>query len=238
MTELERDREQEPRTQVRLRIVEAATELLARGGQDAVTTRAVASMAGVQPPAIYRLFGDKEGLLDAVAEQGYARFLASKSGDAAPQDPVDDLRFGWDLAVEFALANPELYALMYGELRRASVSAAHETGLDMLRGRIRAIAAAGRLRVDERLAFGIIHATARGAVLSWLSLPDDQRHPGLLTALREAMVSAVTTDEPAVEAPGPAAAALALRAALPEQNALTGAERHLLDEWLERLAAQ
>jgi AcrR family transcriptional regulator len=238
VSKLDTDPEPGTRAQVRLRIVEAATELLARGGQDAVTTRAVAGMAGVQPPAIYRLFGDKEGLLDAVAEHGYARFLASKSGDKVPRDPVEDLRFGWDLAVEFALANPELYALMYGELRRASVSAAYETGMDMLRRRIRGLAAAGRLRVDERLAFGIIHATARGAVLTWLSLPDDQRHPGLLSALREAMVTAVTTDKPAVEETGPAAAALALRAALPEQNTLSGAERHLLDEWLQRLAGQ
>lgn len=225
------------RAQIRLRVIEAATELLARGGQDAVTTRAVATAAGVQPPAIYRLFGDKEGLLDAVAEHGYARFLASKTSDAAPRDPVEDLRFGWDLAVEFALANPELYALMYGEPKRASVSAALETGMQMLRARIRRLAAAGRLRVDERLAFGIIHATARGAVLTWLSLPADERPPALLGALREAMVTAVTTEKPAVTGAGPAAAALALRATVPEQGVLSNAERQLLDEWLERLAA-
>jgi hypothetical protein len=75
-------------------------------------------------------------------------------------------------------------------------------------------------------------------VLTWLSLPDDQRHPGLLRALREAMVTAVTTEKPAVEDAGPAAAALALRAALPEQTALSAAERHLLDEWLERVAGR
>ncbi|WP_338419811.1 TetR family transcriptional regulator [Streptomyces klenkii] len=34
-----------------------------------MTTRAVAAAAGVQAPAIYRLFGDKDGLLEAVAEQ-------------------------------------------------------------------------------------------------------------------------------------------------------------------------
>lgn len=238
MPELEADAELGARAQVRGRIVDAATRLLADGGQDAVTTRAVAGAAGVQPPAIYRLFGDKEGLLDAVAEHGYARFLASKNGDAAPRDPVEDLRFGWDLSVEFALSNPELYALMHGEPRRSSVSAAQETGLDMLRGRIDRLAAAGRLRVEDRLAFGIIQATARGAILTWLSLPAEQRHPGLLTALREAMVAAVTTDEPAVEAPGPAAAARALRAALPEQSVLSGAERHLLEEWLQRLAGR
>jgi len=49
------------------RIVRAAAELLTKGGLDAVSTRAVSAAAGVQPPAIYRRFGDMQGLLDAAA---------------------------------------------------------------------------------------------------------------------------------------------------------------------------
>ncbi|MCP2316109.1 hypothetical protein APR12_001442 [Nocardia amikacinitolerans] len=82
----------------------------------------------------------------------------------------------------------------------------------------------------------IIHATARGAVLTWLSLPPDRRNPALLTTLRESMVAAVTTEEPAVRDAGPAGAARALRAALPEQTSLSSAEQHLLKEWLDRLS--
>ena len=221
----------------RQRVVEAAAELLAREGREAVTTRAVAAAAGVQAPAIYRLFGDKDGLLEAVAEHGYATFFAGKLVDSAPQDPVQDLRAGWDLAVEFGLANPALYALMYGEPRRGTTSAAFQAGMQVLLGRIRRLAAAGRLRVDEQLAAALIHATARGAVLTWLSLPDDRRDPALLSAMRESMVAAVTTERPAVQEAGPAGAARALRAALPEQTALSDAEQRLLGEWLDRLAA-
>ncbi|WP_413798919.1 TetR/AcrR family transcriptional regulator [Streptomyces iranensis] len=221
----------------RQRVVEAAADLLARDGRDAVTTRAVAAAAGAQPPAIYRLFGDKDGLLEAVAEHGYATFLAAKHTDAHPRDPVTDLRAGWDLAVEFGLANPELYALMYGEPKRGTTSAAFQAGMRILLGRIRRLAAGGLLRVDEKLAAALIHATARGAVLTWLSLPADQRDPALLTAMRESMVTAVTHEKPAVRDAGPAGAARTLRALLPEQTALSGAERHLLGEWLDRLAA-
>ena len=85
-------------------------------------------------------------------------------------------------------------------------------------GRVRRLAAGGWLRVDEELAAMIIHATARGAVLTWLSLPEDRRDPALLTTLRESMVSAVTNQRPAVQEPGPAGAARALRAALPAQT--------------------
>ncbi|MBZ6255435.1 TetR/AcrR family transcriptional regulator [Streptomyces olivaceus] len=221
--------------QTRQRVVEAAIGLLTRGGRDAVTTRAVAEAAGLQPPAIYRLFGDKDGLLDAVAEHGFTAFLASKRIDPDPPDPIADLRAGWDVAIEFGLANPALYTLMYAEPTRAE-SVAFRTGMGVLMGRIRRLAAGGWLRVDEELAAQIIHATARGAVLTWLSLPEERRDPALLTTLRESMVAAVTVDRPAVRGSGPAGAARALRAALPEQTLLSEAEQRLLTEWLGRLA--
>jgi AcrR family transcriptional regulator len=223
------------RSQTRQRVIEAAAALLARDGADAVTTRAVAAAAGVQPPAIYRLFGDKDGLLDAVARHRFARFVAQKKAVAPPADPVDGLRAGWDMAVEFGIENPALYTLMYSDPAHAS-SETFKEGMAVLHQRLTRLAAAGLLRVEEPLAVAIIVATARGAVLTWLSLPQDERDPALLTSLREAMVVAVTTREPAVERPGPAGAARALRAVLPDQTTLSAAERRLLEEWLERLA--
>jgi AcrR family transcriptional regulator len=224
------------RDQARHRVIEAAIGLLERDGRDAVTTRSVAVAAGMQPPAIYRLFGDKEGLLDAVAEHGFATFVAAKRASSGPRDPIEDLQAGWDLAVEFGLENPALFTLMYSEPTRTA-SPAFRAGMEILMGRIRRLAAGGWLRVGEELTAAIIHATARGAVLTWLSLPDDRRDPALLTTLRESMVAAVTSERPAVREPGPAGAARALRAALPEQTSLTSAEQVLLTEWLDRLAA-
>lgn len=224
------------REQTRRRVIDAAIDLLERGGRDAVTTRAVADAAGLQPPALYRLFGDKEGLLDAVAEYGFTRFLAAKQQiDPAPQDPVKELRDGWDIVVGFGLDNPALYTLMYGEPTRST--AIFRIGLELLMERIRRIAAAGLLRVEEGLAAQIVHATAGGAVLTWLSVPEPERDPALLAALRESMITTITTQEPAVQEPGPAGAARALRAALPGQNALSHAEQQLLTEWLRRLSA-
>ena len=54
------------------------------------------------------------------------------------------------------------------------------------------------------------------------------------------MIAAITRAEPTVPAAetGPAAAARALRAALPDDtDVLSDAERHLLREWLTRLTA-
>ncbi|MGW6755583.1 TetR/AcrR family transcriptional regulator [Streptomyces sp. NPDC055006] len=224
----------------RHRIVEAAVELLENGGPDAVSTRAVAAAAGMQPPAIYRLFGDKEGLLEAVAEHGYAQFLESKRAqlDPEPQGAVEDLRRGWDTVVEFGTSRPELFAVMNRATSRGA-DMAHRAGLEILHGRVRRLAAGGWLRVDEELAAQIIQATGRGAVTTWHSTPAERRNPALLTALREAMVSATTRAEPTLpaEETGAAAAARALRAALPDDaDVLSDAEQHLLREWLTRLA--
>ncbi|MFF7240161.1 TetR/AcrR family transcriptional regulator [Streptomyces collinus] len=225
----------------RRRIVEAAVELLEKGGPDAVSTRAVAAAAGMQPPAIYRLFGDKEGLLEAVAEHGYAQFLENKRArlDPEPRDPVEDLRRGWDMVVEFGISRPELFAVMDRATGREA-DMAHRAGLEILHGRVRRLAAGGWLRVEEELAAQIIQATGRGAVTTWHSTPAARRDPALLTALREAMVTAVTHAEPTIPRAetGPAAAARALRAALPDDaDVLSDAEQHLLREWLTRLSA-
>ncbi|WP_216900562.1 TetR/AcrR family transcriptional regulator [Nocardia alni] len=220
----------------RQRVIEAAADLLVHGGRDAVTTRAVAAAAGVQAPVIYRLFGDKVGLLEAVAEYGYAEFLATKQGHPRLEDPIEDLRVGWDLAVEFGLSNPALYMLMHSETMRPD-SPALQAGMHILMSRIQRLAAAGSLRVDEPLAASVINATARGAVLTWLSQPPDRRDPALLVTMRETMVVAVTCHEPVVPEATASAAARALRATLPDQQVLSVAEQALLGEWLDRLAA-
>ena len=78
----------------RTRIIAAAAELIAAGGRDAATTRAVALAAGVQAPTLYRLFGDKRALLDAVAEHGLAAYVAEKAARAPHADPVQALSDG------------------------------------------------------------------------------------------------------------------------------------------------
>jgi AcrR family transcriptional regulator len=224
--------------ETRERIVRAAAELLAHGGRGAVTTRAVASRVGVSPPTIFRLFGEKNSLLSAVAEYGYARFIAAKRPLQPTDDPVHDLRSAWSLAVEFGLNNPELFLLIYSEPHSAAMTAAVRSGAHRMHARIQRAAAAGRLRVEESLAATILQATARGAVLTWLDQPEDQHDPAFITAMREATICAITTETATLPEPGRASAARTLKANLPGQTCLSAAECHLLTEWLDRLAAE
>ena len=221
----------------RTRILAAAAELIASAGRDAATTRAVAAAAGVQAPTIYRLFGDKRGLLDAVAEYGLARYVAGKSAREPDPDPVQDLRHGWDMHVAFGLAHPDLFAIMSGEAHADAISPSAAAGLEVLRRRIRTIARAGRLRVSEDRAVSLLQSMCVGTVSTLLGQPDAHRDAGLSEAAREAVLAAIAGGESAATAePGPAGAAAALRASLDQSRVLSAGERHLLEELLDRIA--
>ena len=224
------------RARTQAAIVEVAARLLDTGGPDAVTTRAVAAEAGVQAPTIYRLFGDKDGLLDAVAEHVFSAYVAGKAPSATTDDPVADFRAGWDTHIGFGLANPGLFALLADPARGAR-SPATAAGQEILRGRVRRIAGAGRLKVTERRAVELIHAAGTGTVLTLLAQPPDQRDPGLADAAYAAVMQAIVTDAPVIPDGGDmAAAAAALRAGLSDQASLSAGERALLAEWLDRIA--
>ena len=227
----------EPSVDPRSRIVAAAADLLSAGGREALTTRAVSAAAGVQAPTIYRLFGDKNGLLDAVAEHGFTVYVQGKETGEFGPDPVADLRAGWDLHIGFGLANPTIFSIMYANASAGIASPAVAAGEAILRERIHRIAVAGRLRVSEERATNLMAAAGRGVVLTLLSMPEGERDPGLSETAREAVIAAITTESPVLETPGPAAAAVALRAVLGDATTLTEGERHLLDEWLAKLVS-
>ncbi|MFD5089417.1 TetR/AcrR family transcriptional regulator [Amycolatopsis thailandensis] len=216
------------------RLVRAAAELLLEGGRDALSTRAVSAAAGVQAPTLYRTFGDKDGLLDAVATYGFQSYLCEKHHLGETEDPVDDLRRGWDLHVEFGLSQPAFYMLMYGEPR---VREARQEADAMLRRIVERIAEAGRLRVPVERAAQLVHATGMGVILSLIASPPEERDADLITAAREHVIATITAEslEAASDIPS---RAIALKAALEKDpgDALTPAEHAMLAEWLDRVA--
>lgn len=238
------------RDETRARILAAAAQLIEQGGRDAATTRAVAAAAGVQAPTIYRLFGDKRGLLDAVAMERLNAYIAGKSTRPADPDPVQDLRDGWDMHIAFGLANPGVFGILSSDPQPGPGSQAVAQGLSVLRERVRRIALAGRLRTSEERAVGLLRSAGTGTVLTLLGQPEGARDEGLSKAAREAVLAAIVQaplpstpnaqeapDAPAAGAAhGHAAAAALLRASLDQVAVLSAGERHLLTELLDRIA--
>lgn len=217
----------------RERILAATVDLILRDGAEAATTRAVAEAAGVQAPAIYRLFGDKDGLLEAAAEYAMGRYVERKSETSPAADTVDALRQGWDAHLGFALEHPAIYRMVIASETMGG-TAASRRGAAVLRAKIGAVAASGRLRLPVEQALDLFHAMASGAIVRLLGQEGGANSP-LWRNAREAALGAILIDQPASSEAAPNVAAISLRAALPEQPGLTPGERLLLSELLDRL---
>lgn len=222
------------------RLLEAAAHLLQQGGVEALSTRAVAAAAGTQPPILYRRFGDKDGLIQAVTLhilEGYIqkkRNLLKQSGD-----PVTDLRRLWDLFVAFGFAQPDCFALIYGNVRRGdAISAAAETTVSMLQGAIARIADDGRLRMSVERATGLFQSCGVGFVITQLTVPAARRDRELSEIARENAISSIVVTSGASKVRSTLIGrATALRQAIGEDDVpLTPAERELMMEWLDRIA--
>ncbi|TPG55368.1 TetR/AcrR family transcriptional regulator [Sphingomonas glacialis] len=226
-----------PETQdVRTRVLDAASRLIIIGGITALTTRAVAAAAGIQAPTLYRLFGDKRGLLNAVAEHGQAAFIADKAAMPPHPDPVQNLANAWDSYVAFGLTNPVAFAIMNEVGALASESPAMLAGLAILRERVERIARAARLRMPVERAVALIHAAGVGTVTTLLAIPAEERDPQLSSVVRDSVIASIVTTSPDQDHADLASLAVGLRAHLDSTKALTPGESLLLSEFLDRLA--
>jgi AcrR family transcriptional regulator len=225
------------------RILRAAADLLRTGGIDAVSTRAVATAAGVQPPTIYRQFGDKDGLLDAVAGYLLRTYIEQKRElIAASGDPVADLRRLWDVHVDFGLTHPDGYVLAYGQMRPGRWPPAAQETFELLGQVIARLGEQGRLRMSVERATVYFRSTGTGYILTQIGLPPDERDPELSSIIFDDTIAAITNDGKHKQNAGIGIAghAVALREALRDRRnlPLTAAEQGLLAEWLNQVADQ
>lgn len=99
---------------LRQRLLETASAAIAAEGEQSLSLRGLAAEAGTTTTAVYSLFGDREALIAAVAEEGFRRF--AQTLDAVPQteDPWADLLALGVAYREYALAEPHFYKVMFG----------------------------------------------------------------------------------------------------------------------------
>ncbi|WP_433058661.1 TetR/AcrR family transcriptional regulator [Dactylosporangium sp. CS-033363] len=95
------------------RLVDAAARILVEEGPGGLSLRKVAAAAGVSTMPVYTLFGDKQGLLDAMHREGFRRLGEALAAGPRTGDPLVDL-IGLGMAYrEAALNSPHLYGLMF-----------------------------------------------------------------------------------------------------------------------------
>ncbi|CCH32838.1 TetR/AcrR family transcriptional regulator [Actinosynnema sp. NPDC047251] len=230
------------KTRTRRQVIEVAAGILEREGAQAVSTRSVAAAAGIRAASLYQLFGDKDGLLAALASHAFERYLSEKHTLVPTDDPVGDLRRGWDIHVDFGLRHPAFYLLMFGTDRPGRRPPAADEAHGLLLKFLDRAAAAGRLRVPPALAAHLCLAAVTGVTLSLIGAPAQDRDPEISARMRDTLIGSLTTDPPPPSAAGPglASRALALDAALTAVDRDTlpmrSTETALLRDWLHQLA--
>lgn len=100
--------------QTRLALVAAAERIVAAGGPDALSVRAVAHEADTTTRAVYSLFGSKAGLVDALAQRAFEILRAGLDELAETDDPASDLmEVGTVVFRRFVHEHPSLFRIAF-----------------------------------------------------------------------------------------------------------------------------
>lgn len=170
-----------PPLSTREALLRAARDELTEKGHASVSLRAVARRAGVSHAAPAHFFGDRAGMLTAVATEGY-RLLAQALADSMEGSAGDGETALASLGrayVDFGLAQPALFDLMFrrSELTPddADLVAAQAESLGLLRQAVADVVSEGA-EGWSLLSWGVVH--------------------GLVSLIREGVLAPIAGREP------------------------------------------
>ena len=107
------ERRAREREEMRGKILDAARNLFASEGYDAVTLRKVADSIEYCPATIYKYFKDKEEMVRALVEDDIAMTMEAFLPSLEHQAPLDRLRGICTTFLKMGLEQPNHYRLMY-----------------------------------------------------------------------------------------------------------------------------
>jgi AcrR family transcriptional regulator len=191
---MRRDRPRDARA-TRRSILSVAEALLAAGGEAGLSIRELCARAGVTAPTVYHHFGDKAALVACVIDGCFAQFDRAAVLDGAPDDSVEALRCAFDRYVEYGRTHPSHYRILFAR-RQAHPSAAAVSSYDRLVQRVRAVAAAGRLRCPIDDAAAAFWAAVHGVTSLLIAGFEPPLGPAAVAIVRDAMLAQLTTAAP------------------------------------------
>jgi AcrR family transcriptional regulator len=99
---------------IRTALIDAAARLLAQQGPQTLSTRRIAAETGTSTMAVYTHFGSMSGLVREIVTEGFLRLQGFLTRVAATDDPVADMALLGRAYRQAAVANANLYAVMFG----------------------------------------------------------------------------------------------------------------------------
>jgi AcrR family transcriptional regulator len=187
---------------LRAALLQAAEAELEDEGIEGFSLRGVAKRAGVSHAAPAHHFSDANGLLTGLAAEGYRRFVAAQEArqKIAPSDGMSQLVAAGLGYIDFALAHPALFRLMFSSGRpdheapelSAAGGEAFERLVDAV-GRVRAVdphknkKAMLSVMAAWAIAHGLADLLVAGRMKFLLTLRKSEREAALAQLLRQSL---------------------------------------------------
>jgi len=107
------ERREREKAELRARILDAARELFAEHGFEAVTMRKIAERIEYTQAALYFHFPDKDALIRELCVHDFYEFGQRFAALASEKDPIERLRQAGRAYADFAISHPQHYRLMF-----------------------------------------------------------------------------------------------------------------------------
>ena len=107
------DRRERERLETRQRIIDAARELFAKEGYEAVSMRRIADAIEYSPTAIYVHFRDKQDLLLQLCQSDFVTLADGVADLRQVTDPIERIRRMGHAYIRFGVTHPNHYRLMF-----------------------------------------------------------------------------------------------------------------------------
>jgi AcrR family transcriptional regulator len=180
-------------------ILQAGERIFVEYGYEGATIRRIAEEVGVSSTALYMHFKDKSEILLEICERVFDRMLSDQKelakGLSTPEERVRLLLKSY---MEFGLANPNAYRLVFCTRPREATEAAEKVAVrlgkelfDAFADHVAEIAAAGRLRGDPVAVAQALWAGVHGVISLVITKPYFEWKPSLESEMLDALFEGV-----------------------------------------------
>lgn len=183
-----KERREREREELRAKILDAARELFAEEGYEAVTMRKIAERIEYSPTAIYLHFKDKRAVVRELCDHDFLVLAKKLQRISRIEDPLERLRAAGLAYVDFALEYPNHYRLMFmqshphpdpeeGEECAIRKGNPEEDAYAFLHGTVVEAIASGRFRAsldDADLVAQSLWSAVHGVASIHIALGDDE----------------------------------------------------------------
>jgi len=170
-------------------ILDAARDLMAEGGLEALSMRRLADRCGYTAPTLYHYFPDKTGLIDALVDDWLATLVLEMRAVRPSADPIATTRALASVFVNLGIRNPSHYQLLVSRPEDTPDPPSLEEAQQIFDGPLHSLVA-DDLIADadgERLRQGL-WCLLHGFILLQTTRPTEEWVPGLLDHAVDALL--------------------------------------------------